>query len=96
VVEIAGKTGTAQVAEMRGGFVKSDQLPYSIRDHAWFVAYAPAENPEIAVAVLVEHGGRGGSVAAPLAKMVIEKYVSVKTVAGDGRPISRNGSNGAD
>jgi penicillin-binding protein 2 len=85
LIEIAGKTGTAQVAEMRGGFVKSEQLPYEIRDHAWFVAYAPAENPEIAVAVLVEHGGRGGSVAAPLAKMVIEKYVALKSVPTDGR-----------
>jgi penicillin-binding protein 2 len=96
LIEIAGKTGTAQVAEMRGGLVKSAQLPYEIRDHAWFVAYAPAENPEIAVAVLVEHGGGGGAVAAPLAKVVIEKYVSVKTIAGDGRPIGSTGSNRAD
>lgn len=78
LVEIAGKTGTAQVAEMRGGFVKSEQLAYAIRDHAWFVAYAPAENPEIAVATLVEHGGHGGSAAAPLAKRVIEKYFAIK------------------
>ena len=78
VVEIAGKTGTAQVAEMRGGFVKSEQLSYLIRDHAWFVAYAPAEKSEIAVAVLVEHGGHGGGAAAPLARKVIEKYFSLK------------------
>jgi penicillin-binding protein 2 len=78
LVQIAGKTGTAQVAEMRGAYVKSEQLPYSIRDHAWFVAYAPAEKPEIAVAVLVEHGGHGGSAAAPVAKIVIEKYLSLK------------------
>jgi penicillin-binding protein 2 len=50
-----------------------------IRDHAWFVAYAPAVKPEIAVAVIVEHGGHGGAAAAPLAKKVIEKYLSVRT-----------------
>jgi penicillin-binding protein 2 len=78
VVSIAGKTGTAQVAEMRGAYLKSEQLAYLIRDHAWFVAYAPAENPQIAVAVLVEHGGHGGSAAAPLAKMVIEQYMALQ------------------
>ena len=78
LVEIAGKTGTAQVAEMRGKYLKSEQLAYAIRDHAWFVSYAPAEEPEIAVVVLVEHGGHGGSAAAPLAKKVIEKYLSLK------------------
>lgn len=78
LVEIAGKTGTAQVAEMRGKVVKSEQLAYLVRDHAWFVAYAPAQEPEIAVVVLVEHGGHGGSAAAPLAKRVIEKYLSLK------------------
>jgi penicillin-binding protein 2 len=77
-LQIAGKTGTAQVAAMRGGIVKSEQLPYALRDHAWFVGYAPANNPEIAVAVLVEHGGHGGSAAAPLTKAVIEKYFSLE------------------
>lgn len=78
VVEIAGKTGTAQVAEMRGAHVKSAMLPYRLRDHAWFLAYAPAGKPEIAVAVLIEHGGGGGAEAAPIAKKVIEKYFSLK------------------
>ncbi|MGH7847415.1 MAG: penicillin-binding protein 2, partial [Candidatus Binatia bacterium] len=78
VVEIAGKTGTAQVAEMRGATVKSENLAYMIRDHAWFVAYAPAQKPEIAVVVLVEHGGHGGSAAAPVAKQVIERYFALK------------------
>jgi penicillin-binding protein 2 len=78
LVEIAGKTGTAQVAGMGEKIVKSEELPYHLRDHAWFVAYAPAEKPEIAVVALVEHGGRGGSVAGPLAKTVIEKYFSLK------------------
>lgn len=77
IVQIAGKTGTAQVAEMKGATVKSENLAYLVRDHAWFVSYAPAEKPEIAVVVLVEHGGHGGSAAAPMAKKVIEKYMSV-------------------
>lgn len=73
-ITIAGKTGTAQVVEFKGAVIKSERLSYWTRDHAWFVAYAPAEEPEIAVAVLVEHGGLGGAAAAPLAKKVIEKY----------------------
>jgi len=78
LVEIGGKTGTAQVVAMRGGVVKSEQLAYKIRDHAWFMAYAPVDKPEIAVAVLVQHGGKGGAVAAPLAKKVVEAYFSPK------------------
>lgn len=85
LVQISGKTGTAQVAEMRGAYVKSEQLAYQIRDHAWFVAYAPADNPEIAVTILVEHGGHGGAAAAPLAKLVIEKYFSLKRLPADAR-----------
>jgi penicillin-binding protein 2 len=81
IVNIAGKTGTAQVAEMRGAYLKSEQLAYFIRDHAWFVAYAPAQDPKIAVVTLVEHGGHGGSAAAPLAKKVIETYFETRTPA---------------
>lgn len=75
LVDIAGKTGTAQVVEMKGAYIKSEQLAYFNRDHAWFVSYAPVQNPQIAVAVLIEHGGHGGSVAAPMAKKVIEKFI---------------------
>ena len=56
----------------------TDRMPIKFRDHAWFVAYAPYENPKISVAVLVEHGGHGGAAAAPIAKKVIEKYLSVE------------------
>ena len=63
---------------MKGAQIKSENLAYLIRDHAWFVSYAPAENPEIAVVVLVEHGGHGGSAAAPLAKKIIETYLETK------------------
>ena len=78
LVKVAGKTGTAQVAGMVGEIIKSEDLPYLIRDHAWFVAYAPAEQPEIVVVVLVEHGGHGGAEAAPVAKKLIEQYFSLK------------------
>ncbi len=70
---VAGKTGTAQVIAQK---VPGRKLSESTRDHAWFVGYAPAEAPKIAVAVLVEHGGHGGSAAAPVARKVIEEYLS--------------------
>ncbi len=69
---VAGKTGTAQVIAQK---VAGRKLSAKTGDHAWFVAYAPADNPRIAIAVLVEHGGHGGSVAAPIAKRVIEEYL---------------------
>ena len=74
VVQLAGKTGTAQVVSLRSE--SEEETPKRFRDHAWFVAYAPFERPRIAVAVLVEHMGHGGSAAAPLAKELIEAYVS--------------------
>lgn len=91
VVSIAGKTGTAQVVEMKGGYVKTEQLAYLNRDHAWFVSYAPVENPQIAVVVLVEHGGHGASAAAPLAKKVIEKYIALQNQPADQRQVSLEG-----
>ncbi|MEO5360484.1 MAG: penicillin-binding protein 2 [Nitrospirota bacterium] len=75
VVKISGKTGTAQVI---AGRLKSEKQKARFRDHAWFIAYAPSSNPEIAVAVIVEHGGHGGSTAAPIAKEVIEAYFKGK------------------
>lgn len=75
LVSIAGKTGTAQTAALRTGPEKD--IPKKFRDHAWFVAFAPVEKPRIAVAVLAEHMGHGGSAAAPLAKDVIENYVKL-------------------
>jgi penicillin-binding protein 2 len=72
MMTIAGKTGTAQVVSIRK---ESKDLPEHIRDHAWFIAYAPVEKPEIALAVFVEHGGHGGSAAAPIAKKAIESYL---------------------
>jgi penicillin-binding protein 2 len=71
IVSISGKTGTTQVI---GGVMNGKNIPEKFRDHAWFVAYAPEENPEIAVSVFVEHGGHGSTGAAPIAKSVIEAY----------------------
>ncbi|KJU83942.1 peptidoglycan glycosyltransferase [Candidatus Magnetobacterium bavaricum] len=72
LVAIAGKTGTAQVIK---GRVKSELQKEDFRDHAWFIAFAPYEAPTIAMAIIVEHGGHGGSAAAPIAKGVIEAYI---------------------
>ena len=75
LVSIAGKTGTAQVVALRSGAGK--HIPKKFRDHAWFVAFAPIEAPRIAVAVIVEHKGHGGSAAAPLAKELIETFIQL-------------------
>ncbi|MBW1931870.1 MAG: penicillin-binding protein 2 [Deltaproteobacteria bacterium] len=77
-VLVAGKTGTAQVigqAKRR----QDKKLDWKYRDHAWFVAYAPADKPELAVAVLCEHAGHGGSVAAPIARKVFEKWFQIQS-----------------
>jgi penicillin-binding protein 2 len=71
-VTIGGKTGTVQVV---GSEKSSDDDPYEHRDHAWFAAFAPQDNPRIVVSVLVEHGGHGSKAAAPIAKRVIEKFI---------------------
>jgi penicillin-binding protein 2 len=77
---VAGKTGTAQVIAMKKdpALKKEEEIPWKYRDHAWFIALAPAEAPEIAVAVIVEHGGHGGSAAAPIAKELIETFLAGK------------------
>ncbi|RMG18126.1 MAG: penicillin-binding protein 2 [Deltaproteobacteria bacterium] len=77
-VQVAGKTGTAQVVKMGRDRVSSDELDYWHRDHAWFVAFAPVEHPEIVVSVVNEHGGHGSSGAAPTAVAVIEAYFELK------------------
>jgi penicillin-binding protein 2 len=78
-VEIAGKTGTAQVFSIKEGEeIDVDELRYNLRDHAWFVCYAPAVNPVIAVSVLIEHGKHGSSGAGPVARAVVEKYLKIK------------------
>ena len=75
-ITVAGKTGTAQVIALPedNESVEEEEIPYKFRDHAWFMAVAPAENPVIALAVLVEHSGMGGVVAAPIAKNILQGY----------------------
>jgi penicillin-binding protein 2 len=75
-VKAAGKTGTAQVVNMPAHERwDSEDLERQHRDHAWFVTYAPADAPRIVVAVLVEHGGHGGSAAAPVARDVVMRFL---------------------
>lgn len=76
-VRIAGKTGTAQVVKLKDETTKGGDVPYRFRDHALFVAYAPADKPQIAVSVVVEHGSHGGSSAGPIAKAIFEKYFGI-------------------
>jgi len=74
-ITVAGKTGTAQVIRLEHyEGVDESRVPLRYRDHAWFVCYAPAEAPEIVVAVLNEHAGHGGSAAAPIAQRLLTKY----------------------
>jgi penicillin-binding protein 2 len=73
---IAGKTGTAQVFTVgQNESYNEAEVAERMRDHALFVAYAPVEAPRIAVAVIVENGGHGGSVAAPIARAVMDSYL---------------------
>ena len=74
--QFAGKTGTAQVKriteEERELDLEIDQIPYKDRDHAWYIAFGPYRNPRYAVSILVEHGGSGSKVAAPIAKKLFK------------------------
>ena len=75
----AGKTGSSQIkrftAEQREAETKQKDIAYLERDHAWFVAFAPVQEPRYAISVLVEHGGSGSSAAAPIAKKIIKKVL---------------------
>jgi penicillin-binding protein 2 len=74
--KFAGKTGTAQVFTLKENQkYKASEVEERLRDHAWFIAYAPADDPKIAVSVLVENGGFGASAAAPIARKVLDAYL---------------------
>ena len=74
--QVAGKTGTAQVFGIaQDEEYDEDEVHEKLRDHALFVAYAPADQPRIAVAVIVENGGHGSSVAAPIARRIMDAYL---------------------
>ncbi len=75
-VVAGGKTGTAQVVALpQGARADVEDTTHFERDHAWFVTYAPADSPRIVIAVLVEHGGHGGSAAAPIAREVMTRFL---------------------
>ena len=83
---IAGKTGTAQVISMKQNEEYDEtKLEKEKHDHALFMAFAPAEDPEIAVAVIAENGGHGGATAAPIARQVMDAWFGIKP----GEPLQR-------
>jgi len=77
-----GKTGTAQVFSLKGEKYAEHKVDERLRDHAWFIAYAPADKPTIALAVLVENGGFGAQAAAPIARKVLDQYLVGNTQPG--------------
>jgi penicillin-binding protein 2 len=80
-IDISGKTGTSQVISRKeDDSLPEEDIPIHLRAHAWFVAYAPSEQPSIAIAVVVEHGEHGSGAAAPIAKEMIKTYLRKKPV----------------
>ena len=77
-VDMAGKTGTAQVSHVTPRGVDPGKVWYFNRDHAWFAGYAPSRAPEIAIVVLIEHGGGGGKNAVPVAMRVVRDWQKLK------------------
>jgi len=78
----AGKTGTAQLFSLKGEKYSEHHVDERLRDHAWYEAYAPADHPVIAVAVLVENGGFGAAAAAPIARKVFDHYLLGESAPG--------------
>ena len=91
----AGKTGTAQVIGLKGQKYDEDAIDERHRDHALFIAFAPAEAPKIALGILVENGGHGSSTAAPIARKVIDYYL-LGIEPKDPAPRPRNEETGGD
>jgi len=83
-VEVGGKTGTAQVVSLG-----KESLAKEAQDHAWFVSFAPVENPTIAMAVVVENGGHGGVAAAPISKKIMEVFFA-KRIKRDTKSLPKN------
>ena len=82
----AGKTGTAQVYSLKGAEYKAGSVKKELRDHALFIAFAPADQPKIALAVLVENGGFGAQAAAPIARQVLDYYLLGKRPKAPAQP----------
>jgi penicillin-binding protein 2 len=82
--DVSGKTGTAQVISNEGAkAAKGKGTDKDLRDNGWFVFFAPRDNPQIAGAVMVEHGGHGGVTAAPIARHVLDTFFAKS----EGRPL---------
>ena len=73
--KLAGKTGTAQVFSLRGRDYDEDKIQEKLKDHSLFVAFAPANTPKIAIALIIENGGSGSAVAAPMASKILEYFL---------------------
>ena len=91
-----GKTGTAQVFSLKGEKYSEHRIDERLRDHAWFMAYAPADHPQIALAVLVENGGFGAQAAAPIARKVIDRYLLGSTEPGAAQVVVPGGDDESD
>jgi len=95
---MAGKTGTAQVRRITvqerntTGVLDNDELPWASRDHAVYVGYAPYENPEFSVAILVQHGGGGASAAAPLGRALLDKAAEIRSRDNQGPSVAEETS----
>lgn len=103
--ESGGKTGTAQVFSLKGQKYVAGRVKERLRDHSWFVAFAPVEQPSIVVAVMVENGGFGAASAAPITRQVFDYYLLGKRPAGpapeveapeDGPELVENGHDESD
>ena len=78
----AGKTGTAQIIGIdQESEYKEEEIPDDLKDHALFIAFAPVEQPEIAVAIIVENGGGGSKTAAPIARKMFDNYFLNKSIS---------------
>jgi penicillin-binding protein 2 len=94
-VEVGGKTGTAQVVRLeRTEGMEEEEIPIRHRDHGWFGAFAPAEAPEIAVGVFVEHGLHGATAAAPIAQRILARYFEKRAEIREAVQVSESGLGG--
>lgn len=92
-VVVCAKTGTSQVVKEAGNArIPEDKEPLKYRDHAWFVAYAPRDHPQIAIACVIEHGGHGGSAAGPVVHDVMQKFFELYPPPGSNPAIPATGA----
>jgi penicillin-binding protein 2 len=94
--QIAGKTGTAQVYSVAQNQRLDRKVDERLRDHSWFIAFAPADKPEIAVAVLVENGGFGAAASAPIARKIMDAYLLPRLKAGEVAPATPHSPGSGD